>query len=76
MKFKNPFDYVADLPGKRELRADYVPTVGRKAEWIAAPVRKPEKPLCAPKKRRKGKHYLSGIAEKVPGKLPVLPRVP
>ena len=40
--------------------------------WVAEPKEEPEKPRVAPKKRRKGKHYLSEIAEKMPGKLAVL----
>lgn len=50
----------------------YVPNIGKKPGWVSAPDREPEKPLVAPKKRRKGKHYLSEIVEKMPGKLPAI----
>jgi hypothetical protein len=43
-------------------------------EWVGEPDKEPEKPLVAPKKRRKGKHALTRIAEQLRGKLPVMHR--
>lgn len=45
-----------------------------KTAWFGEPDKEPDKPRVAPKKRRKGKHYLSRIVEKMPGKLPQLTR--
>jgi len=53
----------------------YEPQVGKKSEWISAPVRKPKILRVAPKKRRKSKYPLTRIAEQLPMKLPILSRI-
>ena len=69
-KVKKPYVSPPPLP-RKSFAKNFEPELANahRPDWFNLADAFPQKPRVAPKKRRKGKHYLSEIAEKMPGKL-------